>query len=285
MKQDYIKLFDEYTHGAMPRRVFLKKLSVMAGSVAAANALLPMLEGGEALAQQVPVDHPDIVTADESFDGVEGKFLLYTARPAGEGPFPTVVVIHQNRGLTPHIKDVARQMALFGFLAVAPDALSPLGGAPEDQDKGRLMMRELDRAKTMEDFISAVSYAKGHAFSNGKVGCMGFCWGGSMSGQLSFRAPDLDAAVVYYGGPPADEDVPSIHVPLLLHYAGLDERINTRVPAFETALKQHGKAYQVHMYEGANHAFNDSSRPARYDEKASKLAYERTVSFFKKHLS
>ncbi len=285
MKQDYIRLFDEYTHGTMPRREFLKRLSVLAGSAAAANAMLPLLEGKEVMAQQVAEDHTDIVTADESFAGVEGRFLLYTARPKGEGPFPTVVVIHQNRGLTPHIKDVARQMALFGFLAVAPDALSPMGGAPADQDKGRLMMRELDRAKTMEDFISAVSYAKNHEFSNGKVGCMGFCWGGSMSGQLSFRAPDLDAAVVYYGGPPATEDVGKIRVPLLLHYAGLDERINARVPDFEAALNVHGKSYQTYMYEGANHAFNDSSRPARYDEKSSKLAYERTVSFLKKHLS
>lgn len=284
MKQDIIRLFDSYTHSTMPRRSFLRKLILATGSVAAAKTMLPLLEGRSVMADQIPENDPHLITADESFMSGDTEMKVYVARPADGGKYPAVVVIHQNRGLTPHIRDVARKMALQGFVAIAPDALSPLGGAPEGQDKGRLLMRDLDRDHTLMNFVDAVSYADQHPFSTGKVGCMGFCWGGSMSGQLSFRAAALDAAVIYYGGPPADEDVAKIHVPLMMHYAGLDERINARIPAFTDALKSHQKDYTMFIYEGANHAFNDDTRPARYDQAASDKAYERTIGFFKSHL-
>jgi carboxymethylenebutenolidase len=195
-----------------------------------------------------------------------------------------VVVIHENRGLNPHIEDVARRAALEGFFALAPDALSPLGGTPDDTDEARSLIRELDPDKTREDFVAAVSYLKNRPQSTGKVGCVGFCWGGSMSNQLAIHAPDLSAAVVFYGRSPASEDVPKIKVPLLLNYAGLDERINATVPAYEEALKAAGVTYTVHMYEGVNHAFHNDTSVARYDKAAATLAWKRTIDFFKETL-
>ena len=190
------------------------------------------------------------------------------------------MVIHQNKGLTAHIREVARRFANEGFFALAPDALSPLGGAPEDHDKGRDMMRTLDRETTTKDFLAAVDWAKDHRYGTGKVGAVGFCWGGSMVGRLAVGSQTLDAGVVYYGGPPPADEAANIKARLMLHYAGLDKRIGARLPAFEAALKAAGTDYQLFTYDGAHHGFNDDSREARYHEEAAKLAWTRTVDFF-----
>lgn len=246
--------------------------------------MLPLLEGTGAEAAMVAPDDARLITRRVTFEGASGGVQGYLVRPRGGGRLPAVVVIHQNKGLTAHIEDVARRVALEGYLALAPDALSPLGGAPKDPDKAKKMIRKLDRAKTRGDFLAAVGYLKGHAESTGKVGCMGFCWGGSMSNRLAVGSKDLAAAVVYYGGSPESKDVPRIGVPLLLHYAGLDKRIGKGVPGFEAALRKAGKDYTLHTYPGVHHAFNDDTRAARYDKAAASLAWKRTFAFFGKKL-
>lgn len=281
---DIIYLYDEYTHTQLSRRVFLDRLTRLAGGTAAAFALLPLLEGTGAMAAMVPENDSRLITRRVTFEGESGGVQGYLVRPKGSGRLPAVVVIHQNKGLTAHIEDVARRVALEGYLALAPDALSPMGGAPKDPDKAKKMIRKLDRARTRGDFLAAVGHLKGHAESTGKVGCMGFCWGGSMSNRLAVESKDLAAAVVYYGSSPKSEDVPRIGVPLLLHYAGLDKRIGKGVPGFEAALKKAGKDYTLHTYPGVHHAFNDDTRAARYDEAAASLAWKRTFAFFKKTL-
>ena len=281
-----IRLYDTYTHGTMRRRSFLARLAALAGSAAAAGAFLPLLEG-DAMARIVAGDDARLDIGDVQFPGASGSVTAYTARPAGVEKSPALIVIHQNKGLTGHIRDVARRFALEGFLAIAPDALSSLGGhpVPEDKDKGRDMIRSLDREKARGDFLAAVEYAAAHAHSNGRVGSLGFCWGGSMSGQLAVHSPTLGAAVVYYGGPPAPEDVGRIKVPLLLHYAGLDERLNKRLPAYEEALEAAGTDYALHIYPDVHHAFNDNTSEARYDAAAAALAWGRSVAFLKQNLS
>ena len=207
------------------------------------------------------------------------------ARPKVDQKLPAVIVIHENRGLQPHIQDVTHRMAREGFVAIGPDALSPLGGTPEnDVDKARSLMRELNYESTVQDFVAAVAYLKTNPLTSGKVGCTGFCWGGAMTNQVAVNAPDLSAAVPYYGSPPAAEDVPKIKASMMMHYAGDDERINSRIPEFEAALKKAGIEYQIFMYEGAKHAFNNDSNPDRYHEKAAKLAWNRTIDFFKEQL-
>lgn len=279
-----IRLYDRYTHGTMPRREFLGQLAALAGAGAVA-ALLPLLEG-DAMARVVAEDEPGLASDFVHFPGASGEVTAYLARPAEAEKSPAVVVIHQNKGLTGHIRDVARRLALEGFLAVAPDALSPLGGhpSPEDKDRGRDMMRALDRDKARGDFLAAVDYAVAHGHGNGKVGSLGFCWGGSMSGQMAVHSRALNAAVVYYGGPPAAEEVPDITAPLLLHYAGLDERLNGRLPAYEKALQAAGTDYALHVYPGAHHAFNDNTSAARYDAAAAALAWGRSVEFLHQNL-
>jgi carboxymethylenebutenolidase len=208
------------------------------------------------------------------------------ARPREEKKCPAVIVIHENRGLVPHIMDVNRRMAEEGFLALAPDALSPLGGTPEnDDDKARTMIGELDQEKTVKNFVAAVRYLKTHPLSTGKVGCTGFCWGGGMANQVAVNTPDLDAAVPYYGRQPEPEDVPKIKAPVMAHYAGLDERINAGIGAFEEALKKAGIEYHIYIYEGAQHAFNNDTNPGRYNEVAAKLAWQRTIDFFREKLN
>ncbi|GAF95570.1 unnamed protein product, partial [marine sediment metagenome] len=200
-------------------------------------------------------------------------------RPKGDTKLPGVIVIHENRGLNPHTEDVARRVALEGFIAIAPDALSPLGGTPDDVDAARTKMRELDSQATVKNFVAAVQYLKTHPQSTGKVGCMGFCWGGGMTNQVAVHSPDLNAGIPFYGRQPAAEDVPKIKASLLLHYAGLDERINAGIEAFEKALKEASVEYKVFMYEGAAHAFfNDTS--SRYHKEAAQLAWKRTIAFF-----
>jgi carboxymethylenebutenolidase len=209
----------------------------------------------------------------------------FLARPKAGKKFPAVLIIHENRGLQPHIQDVTRRMAKEGFLALAPDALTPLGGTPEnDQAKAVSMIGQLDNDKTIKNFVAAVKYLKTHPFSTGKVGCTGFCWGGGMTNQVAVNCPDLDAAVPYYGKQPTAEQVAKIKAPIMAHYAGEDSFINPGIPAFEEALKKEKKEYQIFMYEGAQHAFNNDSNPERYNEKAAKLAWSRTIAFFKDKL-
>jgi carboxymethylenebutenolidase len=226
----------------------------------------------------------DLHTEEIEYPGETDPVRAYLARPEGETKRPGVIVIHENRGLQPHIKDVTRRVAEEGFLALAPDALSPLGGTPEDADEARALIGELDRSETIKNLVAAVKYLQTHPLSTGKVGCTGFCWGGGMTNQVAVHSPDLSAAVPYYGMQPASEDVPKIKAAMLLHYAGIDERINAGIPAFEEALKQASVEFTTYIYEGAKHAFNNDTNPERYHEEAAQLAWQRTIAFFKEKL-
>jgi len=263
------------------RREFLGRLAGLIGGTAIAGALLPPLSAN---AQIVAKDDPRLHTEWIEYLGATGKVRAYLARPKAEEKRPAVIVIHENRGLQPHIQDVARRMAIEGFLTIAPDALSPLGGTPEDPEKLRSMFQQLDNASTIKNFVAAVQYLKTHPLSTGKVGCTGFCWGGGMTNQVAVHTPDLRAAVPYYGSQPAVEDVPKIKASMLIHYAGNDERINKGIPAFEEALKKASIEYKIYIYEGAGHAFNNDTNEARYHKEAAQLAWQRTVAFFKEKL-
>jgi carboxymethylenebutenolidase len=263
-----VELYQDYANGGLGRREFLKNLAKLAGGTAAAVALLPFLEKSYAKAQIIAEDDARLQTKYVKYQGETGDVRAYLACPKGE-KLPSVIVIHENRGLQPHIEDVARRVALEGFLAIATDALSPLGGTPKGNlDEARSMMRKLDAAATVKNNVAAVKYLKTHPQSTGKVGCMGFCWGGGMVNQMAVNSPDLLAVVPFYGRQPAVEDVP---------------RINAGIPAFEEALKKANVEYQIHMYEGAAHAFhNDTS--SRYNKEAAELAFKRTIAFFKQKL-
>lgn len=283
MDQRTIDLYDEHTKGSIDRRAFLKKLAVIAGGAAAVSALLPQLERNYVMAEVVAKDDPRLHIEDIKYPGETGEVRAHLARPKGDKKLPCVIVIHENRGLNPHTEDVARRVALEGFLAIAPDALSPLGGTPEDADEARSLIGKLDGEATVKNFVAAVKYLKTHPQSTGKVGVMGFCWGGGMSNQVAVNSPDLAAAAPFYGRQPASEDVPKIKASLLLHYAGLDQRINAGIEAYEAALKAASVDYRIYVYEGAGHAFfNDTG--SRYHEEAAKLAWERTIAFFKDKL-
>jgi len=283
MDQKIINLYEKYTTGSLGRREFLKKLAVLAGSTAAAITMLPLIEHNYAQAQVVPKDDPRLHVENIKYPGETGEVLAYLARPKGDKKLPGVIVIHENRGLNPHTEDVARRVAIEGFLAIAPDALSPFGGTPEDVSEAQSLMRKLDSKATIKNYVAAVKYLKTHPQSTGKVGCTGFCWGGGVTNQVAVNSPDLKAAVPFYGRQPASEDVPKIKASLLLHYAGLDTRINAGIEAFEAALKKASIDYKIFMYEGAGHAFfNDTG--SRYHEEAAKLAWERTITFFKEKL-
>lgn len=279
-----VDLYDDYTHGRLERRDFLKTLAKLAGGAAAAVALLPFFENSYGEAQIVPGDDSRLHTEYVKYPGETGDVRAYLARPKGEEKLPCVIVIHENKGLQPHIEDVNRRVALEGFLAIAPDALSPLGGTPKDNvDEARSLMRKLDGEATIRNNMAAVKYLMTHPQSTGKVGCMGFCWGGGMVNQMAVNSPDLVAAVPFYGRQPAAEDVPKIKASLLCHYAGLDERINAGIPGFEEALKKASVDYKIFMYEGCGHAFfNDTG--SRFNKEASLLAFERTIAFFKEKL-
>jgi carboxymethylenebutenolidase len=281
-----IALYDRFTHSAMGRREFLAGLARLTGSVAAASAALALLENNYAGAATVNADDPRIRTARVEYPGETGPVSGYLAQPAdGAARHPAVVVIHENRGLNPHIEDVTRRLAVDGFLALAPDGLSRLGGTPADADRARELIYTLPKEGARADFLAAVDWLATHPGSNGKVGCVGFCWGGSMAGQLAVHSPTLAAAVVYYGSQPAAGDVPGIKAPLLLHYAGLDERINAGIEPFVAAMKAAGTRYEMHLYEGVNHAFNNDTNAARYDAAAAQLAWGRTVEFLRKNLT
>jgi carboxymethylenebutenolidase len=276
-------LYEEYARGAMDRRQFLGKLAKLAGGTAAAAVLLPALESGRAAAQVVPKDDPRLETGYIKYPGVNGEVRAYSARLKGAAKLAGVIVIHENRGLNPHTEDVARRAALEGFMAIAPDALSPFGGTPENPDEARPLFQKLDREANTKNFVAAVAYLKTHPQATGKVGCMGFCWGGGITNQVAVNAPDLAAAIPFYGSQPAAEDVPKIKAAMLIHYAGDDARINAGIPAFEEAIKKAGVDYKIYMYEGAGHAFmNDTG--TRYHKEAAALAWQRTVAFLKERL-
>lgn len=285
MDQRIINLYDEYTHKPLSREEFLRKLVQLTGSTAAAMAVLPLIEVNYANAAQIPVQDDRLFTEYVSYTGEEGDIMqAYAARPKKAGKYAAVMIVHENRGLNPHIEDVTRRMALEGFLAFAPNALAPLGGTPDDADKARELFQKLDAQKTLKNFIRGFDYLKTRKDCNGKFGCVGFCWGGAMANNLAVHVPELRAAVPYYGRQPELADVPKIKAALLLHYAGMDERINAGIPAYEEALKKAGVRYQIYVYEGAQHAFNNDTSPARYNAEVAKLAWERTVAFLKEHL-
>ncbi|MET0744903.1 MAG: dienelactone hydrolase family protein [Microvirga sp.] len=282
MDQKIIDLYDDFTHGGMNRRAFIDRLAALAGSTAAATALLPILQNDYAHAQTIDEADPRIVTRMVDIPGAPG-LKGYLAEPKSGGRLPTVIVIHENRGLNPHIKDVTRRVATDGFVALGLDYLSPMGGTPEDEEKGREMIGQLKPTDIASYGKAAVAYLKALPNGNGKVGAIGFCWGGGAVNNLAVADPDLAAGVAYYGGQPKAEDVARIKAAMLLHYGGLDERINAGIPAYEAALKANGKAYTLHVYEGTQHGFHNDTTP-RYDENAAKLAWQRTVAFFTRSL-
>jgi carboxymethylenebutenolidase len=281
MNQTIIDLYDKFTHGGMSRRKFLDRLAVLAGGTAAANALLPLLKNNYALAETVPESDGRIKTESVTIEGINS----YVAKPASGDKFPSVIVIHENRGLNPHIKDVTRRFATEGFLAVGVDMLSPLGGTPADEDKAREMFSQVKPDDVARQLNAVVAAVRARPDSNGKVGAVGFCWGGGAVNNLAVADPTLNAAVAYYGRQPDASKVPSIKAPLLLHYGGLDTNINPGIPAYEEALKANGKDYRIYIYEGANHAFNNDTNAARYNKEAADLAWGRTLEFLKKNLS
>lgn len=285
MEQKIIDLYDNYTHGGISRRTFLDRLALLAGGTAAATALLPMLENNYAHADTVAEGDPRVKGEMVTFKAGAQDVSGYLVRPAADGTYPSVVVVHENRGLNPHTKDVARRLAVDGFQALAVDFLSPVGGTPSDQDKAREMIGTLKPEDVTGWAQGAVAYLRGTPNSNGKVGAVGFCWGGGVIGRLAVAEPTLNAGVVYYGAQPPAEDVVKIKAPLLLNYAGTDERINAGIPAFEEALKKSGKDYTLYTYEGAQHAFLNDTNEARYNKEAATLAWGRTLEFFKKHLA
>jgi carboxymethylenebutenolidase len=283
MDRKFIELYDDYKQGLLGRREFLKKSAALAGGTAAAFTMLSLLEGEGAEAQVVPADDSRLEVEDIAYPGETGEVRAHLARPKGETRHPGLIVIHENRGLNPHTEDVARRAALEGFLAIAPDALSPLGGTPDDVDEARTLMRQLDEEATVKNFVAAVQYLKTHPRSTGRVGCTGFCWGGGITNQVAVHSPDLIAAVPFYGRQPEPKDVPKIKASLLCHYAGLDERINAGIPEFQKALEAAGIEYKFYMYEGAGHAFfNDTG--SRYDKEAAELAWKRTIAFLNEKL-
>jgi carboxymethylenebutenolidase len=284
MEKEIKDLYSEYKSGQIGRRAFLKKLGLITGSTAAALALLPVIEENELKASSGTQKEPELVTEFIKYPGATGEMKAFLARPKKGKKFPAVMVIHENRGLVPHIQDVTKRRAKEGFLSLAPDALSPLGGTPDDVSNVGEMFRKLNNEETVKNFVAAVKYLKTHPLSTGKVGCTGFCWGGAMTNQVAVNSPDLDAAVPYYGRQPAPEDVEKIKAPIMAHYAGNDPGIDAGIPAFEEALKKYNKEYQIFMYEGAGHAFNNDSNPERYNEQAAKLAWGRTIAFFKEKL-
>jgi len=284
MDQRIINLFDEYTHKPLTREVFLKKLATLTGSTAAALAVLPLLEVSYAHAATVADQDDRLLTEKISYLGEGTEMKAYVARPKEEKKYPVVMVIHENRGLNPHIENVTRRMALEGFFAIAPDALSVFGGTPTDADKARDLFGQLDAAKNLTNFIKGFAYAKLRKDTTKKSGCIGFCWGGGLANQLAVNMPDLNVAVPFYGRQPEAADVPKIKAFVQLHYGGLDERINAGIPAYEEALKKAGTRYELFVYEGAQHAFHNDTAPTRYNEAAAKLAWSRAIKLFQQEL-
>ncbi|MFO1323990.1 MAG: dienelactone hydrolase family protein [Burkholderiales bacterium] len=284
---EVLKIFDGYVHGRISRRQFLDDAGKYAVGGFTAAAMLESLRPNYAFAQQVAKNDSRIKTEYVSYPSPQGSGTMkgYLAKPANAtGMLPGVVVIHENRGLNPYIEDVARRLATEGFIAFAPDALTPLGGYQGDEEKAAQMFSQLDRAKVAEDLVAAGTYLKSRPDSTGKIGVVGFCFGGTIANVFAVRMPDLGAAVPFYGGQPSAADAAKIKAPLLIHYAGNDERVNAGWPAYEAALKSAGVKYEVFTYAGTNHGFHNDTTP-RYDEAAAKLAWSRTVAFFKANLA
>lgn len=280
MNQAIINLYDEYTHKPLPREVFLKRLAILAGSTTAALAILPMLENNYAIAATIPEQDIDLYTEDITYDADGITMKAYLAKPKKEGKYGGIMVIHENRGLNDHIRDVARRAAKAGYVVIAPDALAPEGGTPTDQDKARELFSKIDAKQNLNNFAKGFDYLKSRKDCNGLTGCVGFCWGGALVNQLAVNVPDLKAAVAFYGRQADAADVPKIKAALQLHYGGLDERINAGIPAYEEALKKNKVKYEVYIYEGVNHAFHNDTSGVRYNEPAAKLAWQRTLAFW-----
>lgn len=283
--QELLDLFDEYVHGIIERREFLDKAARFAVGGVTVAALLDALSPDYALARQVEENDARIRGATIEYPSPRGHGAIkaYLVRPAGGGERGGVVVVHENRGLNPYIADVARRVAVAGFTALAPDGLTPLGGYPGNDADGRVMQRQLDKGKLLQDFLSAFDHLKADARGNGKVGVVGFCYGGGVSNAMAVHKPDLAAAVPFYGRQPRAADVPRIQAPLLLHFGEFDQRINKGWPAYEAALRKHGKEYTAHFYPKANHGFHNDTTP-RYDKAAAELAWRRTIRFFREKL-
>jgi carboxymethylenebutenolidase len=283
--QRVFDLYDEYCHGRIDRREFLARAAaVTAGGLAMAHALLPRYAQAQTVSFTDPRIRAQYVTY-ASPGGNSGQMRGYLVQPAGAGPFPAVLVIHENRGLNPYVEDVARRTAADGFLALAPDGLWPLGGYPGNDDDGRAMQAKLDQAKLRTDMLNGARFLKAHALSSGRLGATGFCWGGGTTNWLAATlGADLQAGVPYYGAAAETASVPRIRAPLMIHYAENDPRINEMWPAFEAALKAAGVPHEAHVYPGTQHGFHNNSTP-RYQEAAAKLSWERTVAFFRRHLS
>jgi carboxymethylenebutenolidase len=283
MNQDIINLYDEYTHKPLSRQDFLRRLALLTGGVAAAMTVLPMLEGNYAKAAVTSDD--DLFTERITYKGTgDTNMQAYVARPKKQKEYGAVVVIHENRGLNAHIEDVTRRAAKAGYLTIAPNALSPLGGTPANEDEARQLFTKLNAADTLTNFVGVFDYLNTRKDYNGNAGCVGFCWGGGMANQLAVNVPSLKAAVAFYGRQPEAADVAKIKAAVQLHYGGLDERVNAGIPAYEEALKKNGVQYELYIYEGVNHAFHNDTAPTRYNEAAAKLAWQRTIDFFGKHL-
>jgi len=282
MDQQIINLYDEYTHKPLSRHEFLKRLAILAGGTAAAMTILPLLEVNYANAATTSSE--ELFTERIVYTGINGDMHAYVARPKENKPYATVVVIHENRGLNVHIEDVTRRAAKAGYLAIAPNALSSLGSTPENEDEARTKFQQLKAEDSLQNFIKVFDYLGTRKDSNGKFGCVGFCWGGAMANSLAVNVPSLKAAVPFYGRQPAAEDVSKIKAAIQMHYGGLDERVNAGIPAYEEALKKNNISYEVHIYEGANHAFHNDTAPTRYNKDAAELAWQRTLDFFAKHL-
>lgn len=282
MDQKIINLYDEYTHSGISRKDFMKKLAVLTGSTAVALSVLPLLENSYATA--ATPGFSDLHTENITYEGAEGAVKAFLAKPISGKNLGCVLVIHENRGLNPHIIEVTKRVAAEGFLAMGVDALSPFGGTPADENQGREWIGKLDPEKNLRNYLAGLDYLRNRKDGNGKVGCVGFCWGGAMTGKLALADPKLLAAVSYYGAQPRTEEVPKIKASILLHYGGLDERINAGIPAYESALKQSNVDYQLFVYEGVNHAFNNDTSPTRYNEAAAKLAWRRSIDLFKNKL-
>lgn len=284
MDQRYIDLYDEFTHTGLPRRVFMERLTKLAGSGAAATAIASMIGPNYAKAAIVAPDDSRLAAAMITYPGKTGPVKAYHVRPKGNAKLPAIVVVHENRGLNPHIQDVGRRLALEGYNVLVPDSLSPQGGTPASTDQAIQMIGKANMTDVVANYVAAVSYMKKDAGSTGKVGIVGFCWGGGVVNQTAIASPDVNAAVVYYGLAPKPEDVAKIHAPTIVHLGGNDKRIDGTYPPFEEALKGKGKSYTIYTYPGANHAFNNDSDPTRYNESAAKPAWERTLNHFKTNL-
>lgn len=285
--QELLDLYDYYVHGKITKREFLDRAGKYAIGGVTAVGLFNMLKPDYAMAEQVSFNDPDITPSYETYDSPNGHGEVrgYLVRPAkAEGKLPAVLVIHENRGLNPYIEDVARRVAKAGFMALAPDGLTSVGGYPGNDAEGRELQRTVDRTKLMNDFFAGYEHLAARDDSTGKVGAVGFCYGGGVCNALAVAYPELNASVPYYGRQAAAEDVPRIQAPLLLHYGELDQRINAGWPAYEAALKANNKVYEAHIYEGANHGFHNDSTP-RYDEKMAELSWDRTIAWFEKYLT